>query len=36
MLDPIFDKKHGSVVPVEIDGTFHSPHFGIDLNPLKK
>jgi len=36
MLDPFFDKKHGSVVPVEIDGTFHSPHFGIDLNPLKK
>jgi hypothetical protein len=36
MLDPIFDKKHGSVVPVEIDGTFHSPHFGVDLNPLKK
>jgi len=36
MLDPLFDKKHGSVVPVEIDGTFHSPHFGIDLVPLKK
>jgi hypothetical protein len=36
MLDPFFDKKHGSVVPVEIDGTFHNPHFGIDLIPLKK
>jgi AsmA-like C-terminal region len=36
MLDPFFDKKHGSVVPVVIDGTFHSPHFGIDLNPIKK
>jgi hypothetical protein len=35
-LDPFFDKKHGSVVPVVIDGTYHSPHFGIDLNPIKK
>jgi hypothetical protein len=35
-LDPFFAKKHGSVVPVLIDGTYHSPHFGIDLNPIKK
>jgi hypothetical protein len=35
-LDPFFDKKHGSIVPVLIDGTYHSPHFGIDLNPIKK
>jgi hypothetical protein len=35
-LDPFFDKHHGSVVPVLIDGTYRSPHFGIDLNPIKK
>jgi hypothetical protein len=35
-LDPFFDKKHGSVVPVLIDGTYHNPHFGVDLNPIKK
>lgn len=36
VLDPFFDKKHGSVVPVRIDGTYHSPHFGMDLFPIKK
>jgi hypothetical protein len=36
VLNPFFDKKHGSVVPVLIDGTYHTPHFGIDLNPIKK
>jgi AsmA-like C-terminal region len=35
VLDPFFDKKHGSVVPVLMDGTYHSPHFGVDLNPIK-
>ena len=35
VLDPFFDKKHGSVVPVLIDGTYHNPHFGVDLNPIK-
>jgi hypothetical protein len=36
VLDPFFDKKHGSVVPVLVDGTYHKPHFGVDLNPIKK
>jgi hypothetical protein len=36
ILDPLFDKKRGSVVPVLMDGTYHKPHFGIDLNPIKK
>ena len=35
-LDPLFRKKRGTVVPVEIDGTYHDPHFGIDLNPIRK
>jgi hypothetical protein len=35
VLDPIFDKKHGSVVPVLMDGTYHNPHFAVDLNPIK-
>ena len=36
VLDPFFNKKQGSVVPVVVDGTYHQPHFGIDLNPVKK
>jgi len=36
ILDPFLDKKHGSVVPVLVDGTYGKPHFGIDLNPIKK
>lgn len=35
-LNPFFDKKRGSVIPVVMDGTYHNPHFGIDLNPVKK
>lgn len=35
-LDPLFKKKRGTVIPVVVDGTYHSPHFGIDLNPIKK
>jgi hypothetical protein len=35
-LNPFFDKKRGSVIPVIVDGTYHNPHFGIDLNPVKK
>ena len=34
VLNPIFDKKHGSVVPVLMDGTYHNPHFSVDLNPV--
>jgi hypothetical protein len=36
VLDPFLDKKHGSVVPVVADGTYGNPHFGVDLNPIKK
>ena len=38
VLDPIFSNKQGSgsVVPVVMDGTYDSPHFGVDLNPTKK
>jgi hypothetical protein len=36
VLDPIFAKKHGSVVPVRMDGTYHNPRFGLDLNPVKE
>ena len=35
-LDPLFKKKRGTVVPFEMDGTYHDPHFGIDLNPMAK
>ena len=35
VLDPFLNKKHGSVVPVVVDGTYRNPHFGLDLNPLK-
>jgi hypothetical protein len=35
-LDPFFNEKQGSAVPVEMDGTYHHPHFGIDLNPIDK
>lgn len=36
VLDPFLNKKHGSVVPVLVDGTYSNPHFGLDLNPIKK
>jgi hypothetical protein len=36
VLDPFLNKKHGSVVPVLADGTYGNPHFGLDLNPIKK
>ena len=36
VLDPFFNRKHGSEIPVLVDGTYHDPHFGIDLNPIKK
>jgi hypothetical protein len=36
VLNPFFDKSHGSVVPVLVDGTYQKPHFGLDLNPVKK
>jgi hypothetical protein len=35
VLDPFFNKSHGSVVPVLVDGTLEKPHFGLDLNPAK-
>lgn len=35
IVDPFVDKKHGSVVPVVMDGTYKHPHFGLDLNPGK-
>jgi hypothetical protein len=36
-LDPLFKKKHaGAVVPVEMTGTYHDPHFGVTLQPKKK
>jgi hypothetical protein len=31
VLNPFFKKKHGSVVPVKMDGTYAKPHFGLDL-----
>jgi len=35
-LDPLFKKKHaGAVVPVEMSGTYHNPHFGVSLQPKK-
>jgi hypothetical protein len=35
-LDPLFKKKHaGAVVPVEMTGTYHEPHFGVSLQPQK-
>jgi hypothetical protein len=36
VLDPLFRKKRGTVVPVVMDGTYHRPHFALDLNPIKK
>ena len=36
VLDPFLDKKKGSVVPVLVDGTYSNPHFGLDLDPIKK
>ncbi len=35
-LAPLFDQKKGSVVPVEMDGAYPQPHFGMDLNPVHK
>jgi hypothetical protein len=32
---PMFNKKKGSEIPIEMDGTFSRPHFGIDLIPKK-
>jgi hypothetical protein len=35
-LDPLFKRKHaGAVVPVEMNGTYHDPHFGVSLQPKK-
>lgn len=35
-LDPLFKRKHaGAVVPVEMTGTYHNPHFGVSLPPKK-
>ena len=35
-LDPLFKRKHaGAVVPVEMTGTYHHPHFGVSLAPKK-
>lgn len=35
-LDPLFKRKHtGAVVPVEMTGTYHDPHFGVSLQPKK-
>jgi hypothetical protein len=35
-LDPLFKRKHaGAVVPVEMTGTYHNPHFGVSLQPKK-
>jgi AsmA-like C-terminal region/AsmA family len=35
-LDPLFKKKHaGAVVPVEMTGRYHDPHFGVSLQPKK-
>ena len=31
VLNPFFKRKHGSVVPVKMDGTYRNPHFGLDL-----
>jgi hypothetical protein len=36
VLDPFLNKKEGSVIPVLVDGTYGNPHFGLDLNPVKK
>ena len=36
VLDPFLNKKGGAVVPVLVDGTYGNPHFGLDLNPVKK
>jgi hypothetical protein len=35
-LDPLFKRKHaGAVVPVEMTGTYHDPHFGVSLQAKK-
>ena len=35
-LNPLFKRKHaGAVVPVEMTGTYHNPHFGVSLQPKK-
>jgi hypothetical protein len=33
---PMFNKKKGSEIPIEMDGTFSHPHFGMALDPLPK
>jgi AsmA-like C-terminal region len=35
IIGPFVNKKHGSVVPVVMSGTYAHPHFGLDLNPVK-
>lgn len=35
VIDPFVDKKHGSLVPVVMNGTYDNPHFGLDLTPGK-
>ncbi|HXU21571.1 MAG TPA: AsmA-like C-terminal region-containing protein [Verrucomicrobiae bacterium] len=35
IIGPFIAKKHGSVVPVVMNGTYDHPHFGLDLNPAK-
>ncbi len=36
-LNSFFTRKHaGAEVPVEMTGTYHNPHFGIDLKPGRK
>jgi hypothetical protein len=30
-LDPFFKQKHGSVVPIKMDGTYNNPNFALDL-----
>jgi hypothetical protein len=36
VLDPLFKRKRGTVVPVVMNGTYRAPHFGLDLNPISK
>jgi hypothetical protein len=36
VLDPFFKRKHGSVVPVKMDGTYDRPNFGLDLGGGRK
>ena len=36
VLDPLFKRKRGTVVPVVMNGTYRAPHFRLDLNPISK